>query len=593
MGSFGVFYRNYPFWPFLKAHKKVYLLGTLALIVVDLVNVAIPVAVKYAIDAVPLKNTRGLVTVGVVLLGMMVLQSACRFLWRIFFQGASYRITSDLRLKLYSHLQKLPLQYYQKVRTGDLMSRMTNDIEAIRMALGPGVLVSLDAVILLALLIPLMLWMSVKLTLLALAFLPLVPWLTSHLGKKIERVFAKTQGDLSELSAYTQESLRAIRLIKSLVLEDKVKDRFSKMSSSYVTSAITVAKYEAILSPSLSLLSRAGVFLILIVGGMDVIQGALTVGTFVAFHRFVGQVSWPMEAMGWAVTLHQEGAAAYARLQEVLLIDPVKSSHPNLYPTPKQPTLLRVDNLSYQYPTPEGFVLSLSDLSIGQGKRVGIVGPVGAGKTTLFQLILRLYEPPQGTIFWKNEDVTTVPLQRLRQEIASVEQQIFLFSENISDNITMGITEPLSRHRILTAGTHAGIEKEILSMESGLDSLLGERGVDLSGGQKQRIAIARALVRSPELVLLDDCFSAVDVEVERQIIDNLINHYPTLSLCVASHRLSIMPLMDEIWLLEHGHLVEKAPHDQLLVSQPLYRQLWETSQVQRDKPIEHEGGITL
>ena len=551
-----------------------------ALILVDGINVGLPLMVREAIDGIPEKNVPRVLWAGAGFLFLMVCQAALRYVWRIYIMGTSHTIARGLRLDLYNHLQNLPLARYQTIRTGDLMSRATNDIQAIREAVGPGVLIAVDAIVSFLIFIPVMLYLSVKLTVLALLFAPLIPWITARLGDRIDRLFESLQVKMSNIGAFTQETFGGIRLIKSLVLENRVRQRFLDLSQDYQDEGIRMASYEARFTPSLTVLTHLGTFMILIIGGVDVIQGAITVGTFVAFQRFVVQLSWPMEAIGWAVTMSREGVAAHRRLQQILGIPQVTSVR-----TPaverKEAPLLEVNNLRYAYePNGDGdhFRLKLPQLQVHQGQKIGVVGPVGAGKSTLFNLIVRLYEPPEETVFFEGKDVASIPLVELRQKISTVEQQIFLFSEKVTTNIELGMPGGVDGQEARKVIRTVCMKDEIEELHDKYDTYLGERGVDLSGGQKQRLALARALIRRPRLLLLDDAFSAVDVEIEHRILRNLLAEYPDLTLIFASHRLSVMPSLDEIWILEKGKLVAKGHHQRLLQSVSLYGALWQMSE---------------
>lgn len=516
---------------------------------------------------------------------LMAVQAVGRYLWRMYLIGSSHRIAQEQRLALYSHLQKLPLSYYQRVRTGDLMSRASNDIESVRMAVGPGVLVTMDAIFLFVLIIPAMFWLSWKLSLLAFAFYPLVPWLTKHLGSKIDELFESLQTKMSSISSFTQESFSAIRLIKSLVLEPTVRSRFDELSRDYLIEGVRIARYQAIFTPALTVLTNLGTFLILFVGGRDVMLGVVSLGTFIAFQRFVVQLSWPMEAIGWAVTMHREGTAAFRRVQEVTTAPQVESVR---YAVTERDDsgLLAIRDLSFAYER-EGqqglFRMQVPHLELHEGQKIGLVGPVGAGKTTFFNLLVRLYEPPPGSIRLNGTDINSIPLPELRRAVGSVEQQIFLFSERILENLSLGSGLDLSVAEAEKVCRQVAIWEEVAALPHGLLTTLGERGVNLSGGQKQRLALARALVRRPQLLLLDDCFSAVDVEVEDRIIDSLFNDYPGLSLIMASHRLSIMPRMDTVWLWDQGEVVATGTHAQLMQTSALYQSLWEKAEKAREE----------
>jgi ATP-binding cassette subfamily B multidrug efflux pump len=576
---------DYPFSRYLSKYKKRYLLGFWWLLFVDFLNVVQPLIVKTTMDALVTKQMQLVIGAGVAYFLAMTLQSVGRYWWRMYLIGTANFVSSDLRREFYEHLQKVSLRAYQKHRTGDLMSRATNDIESIRMALGPGILVALDAAIMFLMLVPAMFWLSWKLTLLTFAFYPLVPFITARLGNKVDFFFERMQSRLSQMSAYAQETFSGIRLIKSLVLEGHSSKKFRELSESYVKEGNTLARYESFFSPSLSLITQLGTLFILFFGGKDVIQGAISVGTFIAFQRFVVQLSWPMEAIGWSVTMTREAKAAERRIQEILTEPPVQSTYPEVISKSKD-RVLEISQLKFQWGLEEekSFNLELDGLVIPPGKKIGLVGTVGSGKTTLFNLLLRLYEPPPGTLFLRGQDVRTIPLDELRKRIASVEQQVILFGETIATNLQLGISDSVSLEKMQIATGVAGVEKEVGQLAKGFDTLLGEKGVNLSGGQKQRLALARALLRNPELLLLDDCFSAVDVECEQQIIEKFFKAYPHLSILFSSHRLSVMPRMDEIWVLESGKVIAQGTHLEVMRNSALYRQLWRES----EKELERE-----
>jgi len=579
---FRAWIRYYPFWQILKTHKRIYFKGLVALCFVDAINVALPLLIRNAIDAVVGKELRGVLWAAGLYFLFMAAQAVGRYLWRIYLIGVSHEIAARLREKLYAHLQRLPLNYYQRVRTGDLMSRATNDIESIRVTIGPGILVTADAILMFVLIVPVMLSLSVKLSLLAFAFYPLVPWITFKLGNRIDNLYERLQEKMSSMGAFIQEHFSAVRLVKALVLENRTVSRFAEISESYRLVGVGMARYQAVMSPLLGLLTNLGTFLILVWGGWDVLHGAISVGTFIAFQRFVVQLSWPMEAIGWAVTMNREGIAAYRRLENVLQNPEVVSVHAAAEPTSRP--WLEISDLKFNFhEAGASFSLALNELRLERGKKVGIVGPVGSGKSTFFHLLLRLYEPGPGEIFLGGTDVRAIPLGKLRERVSSVEQPIFLFSETVAENLMMGMKGTASEAELWQALEVAGVAEEIRELEKGIHSKLGERGVNLSGGQKQRLALARALVRRPELIVLDDSLSAVDVAVESGILKKFFSAYPDLTVLFASHRLSVMPKLDEVWLLGNGRLLAKGPHAELMRSEPLYARLWAKSQREEER----------
>lgn len=577
---------GHPFIRLLRPYRSRYAWGLLSLLGVDLINVALPLVVKEGVDALhPGGRSRVLWAAGLYL-GLMIVQAVGRYLWRIYLIGTSHFIARELRSRLYSHLQRLPVGYYQSMRAGDLMSRASNDVESVRMAVGPGILVSADAVLMFALIVPVMFWQSPKLSLLAFCFYPVVPWLTARIGKRIDALFEGLQTRMSQLGAYVQENFAGVRLVKSLVLELTVQKRFEDISRRYQEQGLELARYEAVFSPTLSLLTNLGTFLILIVGGHDVLTGAISLGTFIAFQRFVVQLSWPMEAIGWTVTMQREGLAALRRVDEVLTAAPVESVRLPEAPRRSGDAVLALQSLVFSHPS---FRLELDGLTVRRGSKIGIVGQVGSGKSTLFALIQRIYEPPPGSVFLDGRDVLSIPLETLRRRVATVEQQVFLFSEPVQSNVVLGARRSLAEGEFERLARVAAIERELDALPGAANARLGEKGVNLSGGQKQRVALMRALARAPELLLLDDCFSAVDVEVEHRIIDSFLSSYPELTVLLASHRLSVMPLLDEVWVLDRGRLVARGSHRELLVSSTLYEELWRKSAREQQAAILEAG----
>ncbi len=546
----------------------------MSLLVVDGINVALPLVLKNAIDALPLKRYDSVVTMALLYMGLMGFVALGRYFWRVFLMGSSHKIARDLRLELYGHLLRLPVSELQTVRSGDLMSRATNDVESVRMAVGPGVLVAADALLLFTMIVPVMLSLSVKLTLIAFAFFPLVPWVTARFGNSIDKLFDTLQANMAKLSALTQESFSSVRLIKSLVLEGPTLSRFLKLSGEYKTEGNKLARVEAPFGPTLSLLTYLGTFGILFFGGKEVVSGAITLGTFVAFQRFVVQIAWPMEAIGWAVTMNREGVSAHRRLMQVMHMPTVEPVRIAPSPVVASAPLLEIRRLNFQYPRAR-FNIKMSDLRLERGKKIGIVGPVGSGKSTLLNLLLRLYETDPGSIFLEGRDVASIALPELRRDVASVEQQIFLFSETLSENVGLGGRGDLSPEDLATLAVTSAIDAEIRALPDGFQTRLGERGVDLSGGQKQRLALMRALGRRPKLLLLDDALSAVDVEVEERILNAFLSQYPSLSVLFVSHRLSVMPRLEEVWVIREGRLVARGPHARLLQEDAWYAGLWE------------------
>lgn len=579
--------KNYPFSRFLKKYRTSYLKGLVWLVLVDFLNIVQPLLVKKAMDSIEAKALSIVWKAALAYLIVMVIQSIGRYWWRVYLIGTANYVASDLRKEFYGKIQKIPVRKYQSYRTGDIMSRATNDIESIRMALGPGILVALDAFIMFLMLVPAMFWLSWKLTLLTFAFYPLVPFLTAKIGDKVDFYFEKLQSALAGMSAFTQQTFSGVRLIKALVLESHSDQKFQDLSHGFVSEGRKLARYEAVFSPTLGLITQMGTFFILFFGGADVISGVITIGTFIAFQRFVVQLSWPMEAIGWSVTMTREAKAAERRIEELLQDSEVTESYPFLRSgDPKAE--LEIQELKYPI---ENFNLDLDGLKILPGKKIGLVGSVGSGKSTLFQILNRIYEPPAGTCFLKGQDIKTLSLKSLRSKVASVEQPVVLFSETVRDNLLLGLSSSDSPQDLFPVLEQVQLAEEIKELPGGLETTLGEKGITLSGGQRQRLALARALLRRPELLLLDDCFSAVDVECEQKIIESFFSNYPETSVLFSSHRLSVMPRLDEIWVMEKGRVISQGTHRELLKTCQLYRALWRESEeeVEREELLGEEG----
>lgn len=562
---------------YLRQYRRDYSIGLGTLFLVDVINVVLPLTIKWSIDALGARDTSLILVAGLSYLALTFLQSGGRYAWRVYIFGSSYAAANSIRAGLFDKLTTLENRVLSQTRSGDLMSRATNDVDAIRTALGPGIMIAADSVMLLGLMIPTMLFLSWKLTLFSLAFVPVVPWITAKLGIRIETIFEEAQRRMSRMSGYVQESFSGVRLIKSLAIESTVEHRFAAMSGLYRDKAAQLAATEATLSPVLGMLTSVGTFAILLVGGYDVIAGTMTVGAFIAFQRYIVQLAWPMQAIGWAVTMMREGRAAQRRIDDILEKPSAVSSYAKaLDRPPSQPAaLLEVHDLAFELGgNVRGFRLAVDHLTLSAHQKVGIAGPVGSGKSIFFNLLMRIDEPAAGCIFFRGQDVREIPLSTLRREIAIVEQTVVLFSETVRENLTLGLDHLVSEDEMWEVLKIAALDREAKTWPQGLDTKLGERGVNLSGGQKQRLALARALLRDPILLLLDDSFSAVDVDVEQQIIHHLLSTRPKMALCFASHRLAILPELDRVWVFDRGAVIANGTHRELLESSVLYQGLW-------------------
>jgi ATP-binding cassette subfamily B protein len=575
---------RYTFWPLLKPHSKPYLLGLTALLFTDLINVALPLVIKVGIDALESRGTGALVAAALGYFVLMVVQSGGRYAWRVYLIGTSFRVATELRTRLLAHLLKLPARTLvaraerndaSSLQSGDVLSRLTQDVDTVRVAVGPGILVAADAILMMILIVPPMLWLSPKLTLLALAFLPIVPVLSWWLGRKVEKQFEALEERLARMGNVAQEALGSVRFLKAWLLESHARKRFEEASAQYEREGVRLAKFEAPFGPSLGLLTHLGTLLLLFYGGREVLEGAITVGTFVAFQRYVVQLSWPMEAIGWMVTMHREGVAAYRRLESLERI-PEEVATGTFVPASGRRVgvgrpAIDIRRLRFDFAAEKGFHLDVEELRLDRGARVALVGPVGSGKTTVLRLLQRLYEPSDGDV-----DLLGVPLPvwdkaALRRRVALVEQVPTLFRESIRDNLSLGLGKAMDDASIRALADIAAYS-EVMALD--LDAPLAERAADLSGGQRQRLALMRALARSPDVLLLDDCFSAVDVDVERRILERLFRDERAYSTLLVTHRQAALDFVDEVWVLDAGRVVLRGPHATLLHGDADYRAFW-------------------
>lgn len=585
--------RGYVFWPLLRPHKKQYLIGLSALFFTDFVNIVLPLVIKAGVDAIEARLPRPLFWAAAGYFLLMLVQSSGRYAWRVYLIGTSFRVATDLRTKLLAHLLKLPARTLATQQSGDVLSRLTQDVDTVRTAVGPGILVSADAVLMLLLILPPMLWLSPKLTILALAFLPIVPFLSWWLGRKVEHQFELLEEKLARMGNVAQEALGSVRFLKAWLLESHAKRRFEEASAIYEKEGVRLAKYEAPFGPALGLLTNLGTLLLLFYGGREVFYGTISLGTFVAFQRYVVQLSWPMEAIGWMVTMHREGVAAHRRLEDVEKL-PEELATGTFVPTKGKGVghgrpAVEIRHLKFDFgEKTAGFSLELEGLRLERGARVALVGPVGSGKTTVLRLLERLYDPTEADV-----DVLGVPLgvwdkAALRRRVALVEQVPTLFRESVRDNVSLGLGTAID-DRSLGLLADVASYPEVVSLD--LDAPLAERAADLSGGQRQRLALMRALAREPELLLLDDCFSAVDVDVERRILRRLFGEERQMSMLLVTHRAAALEFVDEVWLLEEGRVTLRGRHGTLLRTSAEYRDFWKDAAAREARRPEPEKNV--
>ncbi len=569
-------------------------LGTL--VAVDALEVLPPVLLKLAVDVVTGDRPRSdLDWIAGAFLAVAILQSFCRYGWRILLIRSSLFAGRDLRDRFSAHLFRLPARFFDRRPLGDLMSLSTNDTEAIRMALGPGLLVAADALFYFITVPVAMLLLSPGLTLLAFLPLPIIPWLVMRNEKALYSRFEKVQESFSRLSALAQETLTGIRVLKAFAAEPAQMERFKREGERYVGLNMAMARAQHSFGPTLDFTMSIGLVILLWVGGGRVIAGGETLGTFVAFQRYIQKMVWPMAAVGMAISYLQRAVASAARIDSVLAEKPAQQTAG----AHRGPVIGKIEfrNLSFRY-SPDSqasedsdFVLRDFSLVIEPGSRVAFVGPIGSGKSTLLSLVPGLYAPPRGTVFVDGVDVNDWDPDSLRAGIGHVGQELFLFSESVEQNLSWGLVEPLesgSRDRLMDEVAMTG---DVKRLPQGWSTRLGERGVNLSGGQKQRLTIGRALAREPRILILDDALSAVDTRTEAKLLASLRARTPRATELIAGHRISTVQDADWIVVLERGRIVQQGTHRALVTEKSgIYRAFYEQQKIEEELASHGKAG---
>ncbi len=569
-------------------HKKALLGGVVALIGVDGLQLLVPQIFRKLIDALARGTADSTLVwrMGFSIVAIALGMAFFRFFWRIFIVGASRRLERDLRAEFYSHLQKLPAQYYDKTKVGDLMAHATNDINAVRMAAGMATIASFDALFMSVASVIMLLLIDWRLTLITMIPLPFITLLVTRFGRMLHDRFESVQKAFSGLTEKTQESFSGIRVIKAYGDEQSERKLLSEKAGKCVHENIRLTRIWGFMQPLVMGLAMMSSSILLMVGGRAVIGGSISLGQFVAFSSYLAMLTWPMMAIGWVVNLLQRGAASMGRLEKIMKIKPAIADGPvSDQPEPA----IEVKGLSYTYPGTDAEVLSDISFSIPASSTVGIVGRTGSGKTTLVELLMRLYDPPAGTVFLDGVDVRQRELSKVRGLFGYVPQETFLFALSIADNISFGV-DSLPLETVKHLAELAEIHSEIEGFSQGYETMVGERGITLSGGQKQRIAIARALAVSPSILVLDDSLSAIDTETESAILEKLKKEISGLTNILIAHRISTVQHADLILVLDHGKLVEKGTHTELLEKDGYYSELYRMQQLEEEVEKRTEGG---
>jgi len=583
-----------PLVPYLKRYRGGLVWGAFCVLFNNGIWILFPQVLRRAVNDLNSGVTRQkLLTYSLLIIAIALIKGVFQFLTRWVVIGISRDIEFDLRNDLFAHLERLSYSYYQRNRTGDIMARATNDLNAVRMLLGPAIMYSANTLVFTAGALAFMLAISPKLTVFAFLPLPVASIVIQHFGRRIHERFERIQAMFSDISARAQENFSGARVIRAYVQEEAEIAAFENANQEYIRRSLGLVRLMGMLWPTLELMLGAAVVIVLWLGGRQVLMGKMNVGDFVAFNTYMMQLTWPVIALGWVINIFQRGTASLARIEEILKQQPEIADETN--GTTGVPSVLpgedarrsTVDmlgeiefrHLNFDYDGTA--VLRDINLRIPAGSSLAIVGPTGSGKTTLVSLIPRIYDAAPGAVLIDGRPIRHFPLDSLRRQIGFVPQETFLFSDTIRENIAFGTSSVIehgdgeaSLDDIKAAAEAANIAQDIEAFPEGYNTTVGERGITLSGGQKQRTAIARAILRSPRILILDDALSSVDTNTEDKILNHLRAIMRGRTTIFISHRVSTVRNADAIAVLHHGRIVELGTHDQLIARNGYYTDLY-------------------
>ena len=614
-----------PLVPYLRKYRATYAIGALCVLCNNGIWILFPLVLRRGIDVLnaglgqhkqATLIRHDIAVYSLMLLAIAGIKAIFQYLTRWILIGVSREIEFDLRNDLFAHLERLSYSFYQCTRTGDIMARATNDLNAVRMLLGPGIMYTANTLVFTAGALVFMLSISPRLTLFAFAPLPIFSIVVQYFGRRIHERFERIQAMFSDISARAQENFSGARLIRAYVQEEAEIELFERDNSEYIARSLKLVRLMGMLWPTLEMLLGVAIVIVLFVGGREVLLHRISVGSFVAFNTYMVQLTWPIIALGWVINLFQRGTASMGRIHNIMTEQPEISDEPTLLPAgekvsahtvfrggaqvgapPFSPSFvermgpeihghIEFRNLSFQYGTtlrsaengngtrrPHQPVLKNINLQIPAGSSLAIVGPTGSGKSTLVSLIPRIYDAAPGSLLIDGRPIREFGLAALRRNIGFVPQETFLFSDTIRANIAFGV-ETASDEEIRRAAEAASIAAEIECFPDGYNTLVGERGLTLSGGQKQRTAIARALIRNPRILVLDDALASVDTQTEDRILNYLREIMRGRTTIFISHRVSTVRNADRIAVLHDGEIVEYGTHEELVERNGYYTELY-------------------
>ena len=569
---------------YLVRHIWLILGGTVAVIIGNWFSLLIPKYTGLAVDYIRSDSVtgHGILKFALQIIMFAFLQAFFIFFMRQLMQGAARRIEFEFRNDLFLKFQSLHSGYYDVQKVGDLMAHATNDVEAVRMFLGPGIMFSVFILFLFPMAFYRMFSVNFQLSCYSIIPLLIMPFYVNRVGNRIHKRFMAVQDQFSLITSIAQENLAGIRVVKAFVREDTQKNVFGQANLEYIRRNLSLARIAAGFFPGMHLLAGMGILILLWLGGRLAIKGHLTLGELTTLTMLHMKLFWPMFTFGWLISLYQRGAASMKRIYDIIKVTPdVRDTDMTDFSITAIRGDIRINNLTFSYAGGEEPVLKDISVHVPAGATLGIVGPVGCGKSTLIRLLVRLYNPPQEMVLIDGLDVRRIPLQTLRKHIGFVFQEPFLFSDTIHNNIAFGVVSA-TREEVIEVAKKVRLHEEILSFPQGYETMLGERGVNLSGGQKQRVALARALVRNPHILILDDTLSAVDTETESAILSVLQKEMQVRTSLVISHRISSVMRADEIIFLENGRIVERGTHEGLVALGGHYASIYEKQRLEEE-----------